>query len=542
MAPTLSSLARSSALMSAGTLVSRVLGFAKAMLLAIAIGVSVGGAANAFDIANKVPNNLYMLLAGGVLNAVLVPQIVRAMKHDDGGHRFVNRLLTLAMALIALFTVLATLLAPYIVRLYSSGSWSDEQVALAVAFAYICLPQIFFYGLYTLLGQVLNARRSFGPYMWAPVLNNVVAILGLLAFIWIFGPGDSGQHAVGTWDPTKIGILAGSATLGVVCQALVLLWPLRAGGFRYRPAFGFRGVGLGTAGKVASWTFAALLVGQAGFVVISRVAASVPAGTEVDPLPSNAAYTFAYLVFMLPHSIVAVSLVTALFTSLSQDAANGDLAAVRASTSLGLRTVGMCTVFATVTIMALDGPLAMVITTRHQNEAEVMSNVLTFMVLGLVPFSANYLLQRVFYAYEDARTPFWIQLPQVVLTTLGVLWAGTMPDRVVVAYIGLAMSAGYLLAMLLSCVFVLRRIGNFGLGQAVRAHVKYLVAGVLALLVGVVLRILVGPGAWDDKGSAFLMVAWIGPVMLAVYLGMCWLMRVREIRMIVDAVRTKVGR
>ena len=177
--------------MTAGTLTSRVLGLVKASLLATAIGVTAVQA-DAFDIANKVPNTLYMLLAGGVVNAVLVPQIVRASKREDGGEDFTNRLLTLSFMILAAVSVLATLAAPLLVWLYSSG-WSPEQMALATAFAYWCLPQLFFYGLYTLLGQVLNAKSSFGPYMWAPVLNNIVAIGGLAVFILIFGTNKIGR-------------------------------------------------------------------------------------------------------------------------------------------------------------------------------------------------------------------------------------------------------------------------------------------------------------------------------------------------------------
>ncbi|HJA39613.1 MAG TPA: oligosaccharide flippase family protein, partial [Candidatus Brevibacterium intestinigallinarum] len=402
MASRLSSLARSSAVMTAGTLTSRILGFVKAMLLATAIGVTVGGAADAFDVANKVPNNLYMLLAGGVLNAVLVPQIIRAAKRPDGGQDFVNRLLTLAVITLGAVTLLATLAAPLLVRLYSSSGWSDDQRALAIAFAYWCLPQIFFYGLYTMLGQVLNAHSSFGPYMWAPVLNNVIAIAGLGIFIALFGAGGV-QNAVGTWDTAKITVLAGSATLGVVGQALILLWPLRRIGFRFRPTFGFRGVGLGTAGNVAMWTFGAVLVGQLGFIVTSRVAASA-SSTTGEVSASLAAYSLAYLVFMLPHSLIAVSLATALFTSLSAFAANDDTDSVRSSLGLGLRLVGLVNVFATAAFITLSTPAAMLIGGTLDessgldplDQARAIGPVIATMVAGLVPFSANYLLQRVY--------------------------------------------------------------------------------------------------------------------------------------------------
>src|SRR5699024_9024731 len=238
-------------------------------------------------------------------------------------------------------------------------------MALATAFAYWCLPQLFFYGLYTLLGQVLNAKSSFGPYMWAPVLNNIVAIGGLAVFILIFGTNNASPHELSTWTPDKIALIA--ATLGVAAQALILIWPLKRIGFKYKPTFGFRGVGLASAGKVAFWTFAAMLIGQLGFLVISRVAsgASVPG----DGNASNAAYTNAYLVFMLPHSLIAVSLATALFTSLAKDAAEKDTAAVIGDFSMGVRMVGLINAFATAALIVLASPVAMVIAGTGREQA-----------------------------------------------------------------------------------------------------------------------------------------------------------------------------
>ncbi|MFZ5868953.1 MAG: murein biosynthesis integral membrane protein MurJ, partial [Actinomycetota bacterium] len=213
-------LLRSSAVMAAGTATSRVLGFLRAAVLAWAIGVNAP-AADAFALANTVPNNLYMLIAGGVLNAVLVPQIVRASRRADGGQEYLDRLLSVSLAILVTLTVALTVGAPLVVTLYAND-FDGDLLALTVAFALWCLPQVFFYGLYTLLGQVLNARGSFGPYMWAPVVNNVVAIAGLLTFAALFGSG-AAAHPVGSWTPAKIAVLAGTATLGVATQALVLL-------------------------------------------------------------------------------------------------------------------------------------------------------------------------------------------------------------------------------------------------------------------------------------------------------------------------------
>ncbi|WP_375294972.1 murein biosynthesis integral membrane protein MurJ [Brevibacterium sp.] len=525
--------------MTAGTFTSRILGFVKAALLAAAIGVTAVQA-DAFDVANKVPNTLYMLLAGGVVNAVLVPQLVRAAKMKDGGKDYTNRLLTLSFLILAGVSVVATLAAPVLVWLYSSG-WSPGQMALATAFAYWCLPQLFFYGLYTLLGQVLNAKSSFGPYMWAPVLNNVVAIIGLVIFIVMFGAEKTTSHAIETWTPQSIALLGGSATLGVAAQALILIWPLKRIGFSYRPTFGFRGVGLGTAGKVASWTFAAMLIGQLGFLVISRVAAG--ASVEGADNASNAAYSMAYLVFMLPHSLIAVSLATALFTSMSTDAANQDTAAVREGFSTGVRMVGMINLFATVAFFVLSTQVALVIAgDANVEQAQAIGAVIVTMVIGLIPFSANYLAQRVFYAYEDAKTPFLIQLPQVIFTSLAVWAVAYIPKEFTVMAIGAAMSLGYLLAMILSFSILHRRLGGIDIPNIVKAHLKYLAAGAVTMVIGFLGLYLINDWFPVGRIAALLEVLVLGLVMLVVYLGVCYLLKVRELHSIIGVVAGKIRR
>ncbi|MEO5919857.1 MAG: lipid II flippase MurJ, partial [Pseudolysinimonas sp.] len=208
------SLGRASATLAAGTLVSRVLGFGSAAVLAWAIGPQNPGA-NAFALANQLPNNIYAIVAAGVLSAVLVPQIVRAGLHTDGGQRFVNRLVTLGVVVFLVATAIAVLCAPLLVDLYTveGGALADGRT-LAVTFAYWCLPQIFFYAIYSLLGEVLNARTVFGPFTWSPVLNNVVVIITLLAFAAMFGV-DPAHQDPSTWTSGQITLLAGGATVGI---------------------------------------------------------------------------------------------------------------------------------------------------------------------------------------------------------------------------------------------------------------------------------------------------------------------------------------
>ncbi len=304
---------RASAVMAAGTLVSRILGFVKAVVLAATIGVTME-AADAFALANQLPNNVYVIVMGGVLNAILVPQIVRAGLHSDGGTKFINRITTLAIVMFGLATLVATLAAPLLVALYAgAGAHNNpDTVALAVAFAYWCLPQIFFYALYTMLGEVLNARSYFGPYTWAPVVNNIVAIGGLVVFLVVFGARNTTASQSLPWTGGEIALLAGSATLGVVVQALMLFYFWRKIGIRYRPDFRWRGVGLRSVGRAASWTFGMLLLTQLAGLVQTQVALTA-SGTGA----SLAALQNAWLIFMLPHSIATVSIATAYFTRMS---------------------------------------------------------------------------------------------------------------------------------------------------------------------------------------------------------------------------------
>lgn len=524
-------LLRSSAVMAAGTAVSRVLGFGRSLVLVAALGLTFASA-NTFDVANKIPNILYMLLAGGVLNAVLVPQIVRASKAADGGQQFVNRLITLALASLLGVTVALTLCAPLLVRIYAVNQ-STQWLALSTAFAFWCIPQVFFYGVYTVLGQVLNARGRFGAYMWAPVVNNVVGIAGLVVFIAVFGRGDGGEHGIESWTPTKIALLGGTATVGVVVQALVLLWPLHRVGFRYRPVWGVRGVGLGSARRVAGWTFLAVLLGQLGLLVTTNVAntaEAINAGTALQAsTPASAAYSYAFLLFMLPHSLVAVSLVTALFTRMSRAAGADDWPTVRDDLSLGLRTVGIFSVLATVGLVVLATPVGIAMTGSVPG-GTALGSVVWAMALGLTGFSATYLFQRVYYAYEDARTPFWIQVPTVaVIVVAGVLSALLLPAERMVVGVGLGMSVSSLVSVGLSAWWLRRSHGPLDGPRVVRTHVRLLVAGVLAGLAGWGVSHLLHDLTLTGRGGAALTCLAAGAVIALVYLAGLRVLHVQEL-------------
>lgn len=240
-----SSIGKASAFLASGTIVSRILGFVKIFVLTQALGVVNTTSGDAFTAATLIPSSIYAVIGGGLLSAVLVPQIVRASRGTDGGAGYINKLVTVALVAFAAVTVAATLLAPQLTALYNAKS------PLATAFAYWSLPQIFFLGLYAVLGEVLNARKSFGPFTWVPVVNNVISIAASGVFISVYGSGVRSDEG---WTIGMIALLAGGATLGVALQGLLLFYFWRRVGLRYRPDFAWRGVGLGSAGGAALWT------------------------------------------------------------------------------------------------------------------------------------------------------------------------------------------------------------------------------------------------------------------------------------------------
>ena len=535
------SVGRASALLASGTFVSRALGFVSAAALAWTIGQQNQGA-NAFAIANQLPNNIYALIAGGLLSAVIVPQIVRAAHHEDGGQRFVNRLVTLSIAIFLGISLLATLCAPLLVSLYTAtgGALDGQGIALAVSFAYWCLPQIFFYALYSLLGEILNARHVFGPFTWAPVLNNVVVIASLIFFAVMFNV-DPAHRDPGSWNSAQISLLAGGATLGVAAQALVLLVFWRRTGLGFRPDFRWRGVGLGATGRAAGWTFGMILATQLAGIVQSRVATLA----DIDD-PSVAVLRTTWLIFMLPHSIVAVSIATPYFTRMSGHARDGDLGSVRADLSSSLRTIGLLMTGAAAALIAAAIPFAAFFA-NSDFEVVGISSVLLAYLIGLVPFSVLFLLQRGFFALGDTRTPFFLQLVQSGLFVAGAIGCAFLPPQFIAVGIAAVTSIAGTLQAIVAFVVLRRRLGGIDGRRVLARYAVYLVAAIPALAAGVgAFALLGGVGgdgfALSGKAAELLSVATIGTVSLIVYGLTLMLFRIPELRELTAPVARAIRR
>lgn len=532
--------ARSSLIMASGTIVSRILGLVRTVMLAYAIGVTTN-AADAFGVANQLPNNVYAIIVGGLLNAVLVPQIVRAKVRKDGGKGYIDGLLTVIITVFAAITLAATLLSPFLVRLYTSG-WSEETLALATAFAYWCLPQLFFYGLYSILGEVLNARSSFGPFMWAPALNNVVAIAGLAVFVGLFGPGANLK-----WDQAQIALLAGSWSAGVAAQALILFVFWKRIGLRFTLNFKLRGLGLRPALKAASWTLAMLVITQIGGLIQTSItsttlsARTATTATFTDGIASVAVAGTAWLIFMIPHSVGTVSIATAYFTRMSEHAHARKFDLLKEDLRKSLRSILAISAIATAIMFVAAFPISRVFAFEYR-PTMALALVLMAMMVGLIPFSLNFMLQRVFYALEDTRSPFIFTSIQILVFVIGAFYcSATVTPMALVAAISLVMSISFAIQAGLAYLMLRRRIGSlkdlklFGYSvQVVSASLAAGIAGfaILELLGGVCEHAYPVSSALNALVSC---VA-IGGTSVLVYVIALWFGKNAEVRSAVSAV------
>jgi putative peptidoglycan lipid II flippase len=538
--------ARSSGVMALGTVVSRALGFVRNLAIAAALGTTV--LADTYNVANTIPNAIYILLAGGILNAVFVPQLVRATKRDDGGQGYTDRLLTLSILVLLAITVVATVAAPLVVRLYGGG-WGGDELQTAEAFAYLCLPQIFFYGVFTMLGQVLNARGRFGPMMWAPIVNNVVVIAIAVLFVTVVSvdPGDASSIS-----DDGVLLLGLGTTAGVMAQAAALVPALRGSGFRYRPRFDFRGHGLGTAGDLAKWTLAFVAVNQLAYLVITKITtyAGIEASRSADAVTAGTgvgftAYTNAFLIFQLPHAIITVSVVTALLPRMSRAAADGRLDAVRRDVSGGLRLTAVVLVPAAVAFVVLGRELTTVMYARGEvtpEGARYIGDVLTAFAPGLVAFSGHHLTLRAFYAQEDTRTPFLLNLPiAAAICVLAVCSWAFLPLRWVTVGVAASYSAAYFLGWAVSLRVLRRRLGGIDGARTLQTYVRVTVAAVAAgALAWVLARLLTSAAGDGTLGSLVALVA-AGGVLSVVYFVLVRRMHVREVDEVLNLVRRRRG-
>ncbi|WP_200212109.1 murein biosynthesis integral membrane protein MurJ [Micromonospora coerulea] len=531
------SAAANSAVMAVGSLVSRGTGFIRNLMVGAALGNLIG---NAYTTAQFLPNQVYEFLLGGVLTSVLIPVLVRRRKADpDKGEAYSQRLLTLAVLALAAAALIAVVLAPVLTALYASGKGSD-YTGLVNDLSYLMLPMLFFTGVSALIAAVLNTRGHFAAPMWAPILNNLVVIATFGLYIVIFG-ARSLQPAEMGWG--RILLLGGGTLLGVAVQAAGLLPALRKVGFRWKWRFDFRELGLRDLAKLGAWMFCYVAVNQLGlFVVVNlltRAAGKDNAGILI--------YNNVFLLLMMAHGIIAVSIITALMPRMSAAAAEGRFRDVTADLSRGTRMVTAVLAPIAVCYAVLAGPISVVIFRYGAftgENAVATSTVLLVAALGLVPFAISQLFTFAFYALPDTRTPALINIPVValrVLLQIGLFLVFSATFAAAGMMLGNAVS--YLAAAVISALLLRPRVGRIGLGGIMRTLGRVVVAALGAALVGLlVVRLLPGdPGNLSWLAAAGQLV--IGGVVIGgTYLGLALVLRISEITEVVGMVRRRLGR
>jgi putative peptidoglycan lipid II flippase len=511
-APKGASLGRASSMMAVANLTSRVTGFLRQIALVAVLGVTA--TSDAYQISNTLPNIVYELLIGGVLSSVLIPLLVRSQAEDaDGGQVYVRRLLTLGGTILLAITALSLLAAPLLTGLYTGGA--TETAALATQLAYLLLPQIFFYGIGAILGAVLNSRGAFGPFAWAPVLNNVVVLLILGAYV--VAPAD-----------LRLTVLGVGTTLGIVVQTVVLVPAMRRVGFRFRPVWGWD-PRLRTAGRLAGWAVLYAFIGFVGYLITVRLASeSVPGAVTV--------YMNAWLFLQVPYGVLGVSLLTALMPRMSRAAAEGRTADVIANLSLGSRLAAMFLVPISAIIAGFGPEIGVALfglRTGNLEGAQQIGLALTVSAFGLFPYAVTLLQMRVFYAMTDSRTPTLVQLFTVAVKLALMLACPLLLEpRDVVLGLAVANSASFVAGAVLGQVLLRRRLGRLPTGAILSTLLRTLVAGAVGVLAarGVLALLDLDPmGALSAVGrawtSVFIAAVIGGPLILL----LMRVLRVREV-------------
>ncbi|MCH4250474.1 MAG: hypothetical protein LKF88_06365 [Microbacteriaceae bacterium] len=447
--------ARTGTLMAGGTLVSRILGFVRVLLLTYALGLSTN-VYDAFNQANQIPNNLYELTIGGVLTSVLVPQVVAATRMRDHGQRFINKLMTLALAGFVLITVALVALTPWIIRITTSSGWGEARIQLTIAFAYWCVPQVLFYAIFALVSGVYNAHDLFLPSMWTPLINNVVTIAGILAFLWMYGADPYGHVPISAWGPGRIALLAGTATLGVAIQALLLLRWWRRLRLPFHLDFDFRGVGLRATFMAGIWIFGSVIFTQVQKLVTSFVLSTASNGRQAGDITvvANGGFEAMSLVYILPHSVIAVSLATIYFTRFSQDHVAADREKFRGHLQSASQQVVLAMAVCA-TILVVISPAVARMFTPAAGAAQV-GLVLALLSLSLPLMSLVFVYTRALYALGRTRYVFLLTAAKFVWLVPAFLLLQLLPDSLIAPAVAL-LSVPSMLFDVLGMGWVLRR-------------------------------------------------------------------------------------
>lgn len=510
-----SSVGRNSAVMAMGTLASRITGQIRTILLAAAVGTT-GIAANAYQTGSTIPQVLFTVLSGGVFNAVLVPQIVRTLK-DKNAKEQLDKLITFAVVLLFGVTVVMMGCSSFFTAVYLDSSWTGAQRALANSFTLWCMPQIFFYGLYTVLGQILAAQNRFGAYAWSSTGANLISCAGFVAFIALYG--NASRQPMDFWTSDKIALLAGAWTLGVAFQALVLFIPLLRTGYRWHFRLGVRGIGLRSMSSVAAWSLGIVLVNQLIGILTSRITNGAPMqGGDPYAIAGNSTYQNAFTLYILPYSLFAVSIATAMFPHLSADIADNNLRKAGRELSETLSNLTLIITFFTVAYLVEPEQItSALLPSVAPAEVGLIRVPLMILTLASLPSAISLVLERTFYAFKDGRTPFVYSVAQAAIQAIIILAGVHMfPPADWVAVVCTSTAACYLLTLPVLFIVTRRRFTEgFDDRHVIMSASRTFTAALLAIGAGLLLNGLFRRLGWSVLSIAGMWSRWLTAIVQA---------------------------
>ena len=525
---------RNTAVMTVGTILSRATGLVRVSVLAWALGVSVSSLADTYNTANTAPNILYELVLGGILTSVFVPVFVqwRAEHGREDAWDVASRVLTMAAIALAAVAVLGIVLAPWLARLYF-GDPTPAQLDLGAYLIRWFMPQVVFYGIGAIAGGLLNAEGRFAAPMYAPVLNNVVVVLTVVAYAWLRGGSPA---SVAEITGAQRALLGAGTTLGVVAMT-VALWPsLRAVGFRWRPRFGWRHPAVVRLLHLSAWVFLYVAANQIAYASIVRLNNSIEQGALT-------AYQWAFLLFSLPHAIFAVSIITALLPAMARRWTDGDRAGLVELCSRGIRDTSVVIVPAAFGFAALAVPIARLVLEHGLTsaaDAELVGRVLQAFAIGLPFFSVFQLLTRTFYATQDSRTPALANVAAAAVN-VGAALVFTFVFDWGVPGIALGHAASYVAGTFVLLALLRMRIGSLD-GRRVGATLaRTIVAGACTAAAALLVSEAVAALAGEDAGPLVRSIQVLAGVLagVLVFAGLATIVGIREVRDVATTVRRR---
>ncbi|MET7419973.1 murein biosynthesis integral membrane protein MurJ [Dactylosporangium sp. NPDC005555] len=466
------------------TLASRAAGFVRILVLAAVLGLG-SRLLDSYNLANALPNVVYDLVVGGAMASVIVPMLTRAaLTEPDGGVVYAQRLLSMIGFGLGAVTLVATVLAPVLVDLFTPGFTADQR-HLTVVFTRFFLPQILFYGMSAAAGAVLNIRGRFAAPMWAPLANSlVVTAVGLLYFVV---GGATSMQALTT---PHLLLLSLGTSAGVFAQMAMVMWALARSGFPFRPRLDPRGIGMRRIGRLGGWMLFSVAAAQVLFTVATRSASiGGPGGIS--------AYQNAYALFQMPFAVITLSVMTVMLPRLSRSAARLDHRRITDDLSLGIRLAVVALAPVAAVMVALGPQLAALLFAHGRSDASTVGLLGTVMAafgLALVPFSGYAILLRGFYAMQDTRTPALIASGVSAVGVAGCLAAGAfLPRADIVVGIPIAYGAAYTTGLITAGLVLRHRLGRIDGRRLASTHARVLLAAAAAAGVATAVAHLLAP-------------------------------------------------